>query len=330
VATVGDGGVYTLQDLISRQDPKGSLASIVDILAEKNEMLEDIPWFPSNNKTSHILTQSATEPSGTWRLLNKGVAREAGTDKQITEGTGMLETMAACDRQIARLSGDIKKYRWQNDKKFIRGLSKSMQTAFIYGNADSDPEQITGIAPRYDSTSGTHGDNIIDAGETDSGGMTSIYLINWGEDQVFGIYPEGSKAGLQVEDLGLVTLEDGDGNEYMGYKTHYEWHCGLVVANWKYVVRIANVDVSALTKNAASGSDLVDLMTQALELIEDLNGKPAFYCNRTIRSVLRRQIKNSNNVNITMDQVAGKRVLAFDEVPVRRVDKILSTEATVS
>ena len=52
--------------------------------------------------------------------------------------------------------------------------------------------------------------------------------------------------------------------------------------------------------------------------------------NKTIRSFLRRQIKNSNNVHLSMDEVAGKKVLSFDGVPVKKCDAILNTEAVVS
>ena len=143
--------------------------------------------------------------------------------------------------------------------------------------------------------------------------------------------PKGAKAGLQHKDLGEVTLEDDAGGKYQGYRTHYQWKTGLTLRDWRYVVRIANIDVSALTKDASAGADLIDLMTQALEIPPDLtSGRAAFYCNKTIRSFLRRQIRNANNVHIGMDEVAGKKVVSFDEVPVRRCDQILNTEAALS
>ena len=72
-------------------------------------------------------------------------------------------------------------------------------------------------------------------------------------------------------------------------------------------------------------------MTQALEVVPSLSaGKAAFYCNSTIRSFLRRQITNTTNVNLTFENVAGKMVLEFDGVPVRKCDSILNAEALVS
>ena len=60
-------------------------------------------------------------------------------------------------------------------------------------------------------------------------------------------------------------------------------------------------------------------------------GRPVFYCSRTIRSFLRRQIMNKTvQSTLTMDTVAGKKVVAFDGIPVKRVDALAADEALVS
>jgi len=116
------------------------------------------------------------------------------------------------------------------------------------------------------------------------------------------------------------------------YRTHYRWDCGLTVRDWRYVVRIANIDKSALTKDAASGADLTDLMAQACEMIPSLGmGRPAFYCSRTIKSFLRRQIASKvSSSTLTMEQVGGKSVVTYDGIPVRRTDALAPDEATIS
>jgi hypothetical protein len=129
-----------------------------------------------------------------------------------------------------------------------------------------------------------------------------------------------------------VTIEniDGSGGRMEGYRTHYRWDCGLSVRDWRYVVRV-NVDQEDIVANAATGPNLIDLMTQALELVPNLQmGRPAFYMNRTLRSFLRRQIVNKvASSTLTMDQVAGKHVVSFDGVPVRRCDAITNTESGI-
>lgn len=113
----------------------------------------------------------------------------------------------------------------------------------------------------------------------------------------------------------------------------YLWKCGLTVRDWRYVVRIANLDVSALAADpASSGADLIDLMTQALELVPQLSmGRPAFYCNRTVAGVLRRQVVTKvAGASLSMEEVAGRRVTAFDGIPVYRCQAIANDEALVA
>ncbi len=53
-------------------------------------------------------------------------------------------------------------------------------------------------------------------------------------------------------------------------RSHYKFEAGLTVRDWKYVVRIANIDRSALTADASAGADLPDLMFQAQELVPNI------------------------------------------------------------
>lgn len=323
----------TLMDVAKAKDPNGQIAKVVEILSETNEVLEDMVFIEGNLETGHRSTIRTGLPVPTWRKLYGGVQPTKGTTAQVTDNTGMLEAYAEIDKELADLANNAQAYRMIQDRAHIEGMNIEMADTLFYGNEGTEPEAFTGLSPRYNDNSGpANADNIILGGGSGADN-SSVWLVVWGEGKVHGIYPKGSKAGISVEDKGQVTIEDIDGNggRMEAYRTHYIWKSGLVVADWRYCVRIANIDNSDLTKNAASGADLVDLMTQALELVPSLTGgRPAFYMNRTCRSFLRRQIKNSNNVQITMDQVAGKRVLAFDEVPVRRCDALTSGEATIS
>jgi hypothetical protein len=155
-------------------------------------------------------------------------------------------------------------------------------------------------------------------------------LVGWG-DNVHGLFPKGSKAGLSQTDLGKETKTLADGSMLRVYRTHYKWDLGLCVKDWRYVVRICNIDKSDLTYNAGSGANLIDLMTQALEIVPTgSSARWAFYCNRTVKSFLRRQIVSKAVYQVTQETVAGKHVTMFDGVPVRRCDVITNAEATIS
>lgn len=321
----------TLSDWARRLDPNGKIAKIVEILNETNEILQDMAWVEGNLPTGHKTTIRSGLPSVTWRLLNYGVQPSKSRTVQVTDACGMLEAYAEVDKALADLNGETSSFRLSEDRAFLEAMNQSMASTLIYGNTATDPEKFMGLAPRYSAISGAeNGANVINGGGTGSDN-TSVWLIVWGDLTAHGIFPKGQKTGLSHTDKGQVTLEDAAGGKYEGYRSHYKWDAGFVLRDWRYVVRIANIDVSALTKDASAGADLVDLMVQAEELIPNLGmGKAVFYCNQTVRSVLRRQIKNKSNVNLSLEEVAGKKVVAFDGIPVRKVDAILNTEATIS
>lgn len=318
----------TLADLAKRKEDK-KIATIIEILAMQNEMLDDIPWMAGNDGTGHKTTIRSGLPQGTWRKLNYGVQPEKSTTVQIRDQTGMLETYSEIDRSLVDLSKDKAGLMLSESSAFLEGMSQNMATQLIYGDAAVNPERITGFAPRFNSLAAENGDNILDCGGTGSTN-TSMWLIAWGDTTVHGIYPDGSVGGLKAGEAKEETLFDAQGGRYEGYRTHFKWDAGLTVRDWRYIVRAANIDVTALKKDAATGPDLVDIMIQMLEILPSESvGTLRFYVPRVIRSYLRRQIKNSKNVFLNIGEVAGKKVVMFDDVPVRRMDAILSTEARV-
>lgn len=324
----------TLADFTSRMTQEGKVdPSIIEILNETNEMLDDAVWQEATGVTENITTVRSGLPTATWRRLNYGVQPSKSKTKQVSDTIGMLEAYAEVDKKLADLNGNTEAWRMSENRAFLEAMNQEFQRAIIYGDLVDDPAKIMGLAPRFnthDKTKAENAINVINAGGTGSK-LTSIWLVCWSPNTVYCTYPKGLTAGLQHQDLGEVTLDDANGGHYQGYRSHYEWNVGLVVRDWRYVVRIANIDVSTLKNDAASGADLVDFMTDAIELLPNVKiGRPAFYCNRTISAFLRKQIRNAKNVNITMDQVAGKKVVSFDGIPVRRVDALEIGETVVS
>lgn len=323
----------TLLDITKRLDPNGKIDTIAEMLAQTNEIIEDMVWLEGNLVTGHRTTVRTGLPAPTWRKLYGGVQPTKSRTVQITDACGMLEAYAEVDKALAELNGNTADFRLSEDRAHIEGMNQEFASTLIYGNESTEPEAFTGFAPRFNSQSAENGGNILtDAATPDNADNTSIWLVVWGPNTVHGIYPKGSVAGLRMEDLGRVTIEnvDGAGGRMEAYRSHYRWDVGLTVRDWRYVVRI-NIDQEDLVKNAATGPDLIDLMTQALELVPSLSmGRPVFYMNRTIKSFLRRQIANKVAAStLTAEMVAGKHVTMFDGVPCRRVDAILNTEAGI-
>lgn len=320
----------SLVEVAKRMDPNGSAAAIAELLNNSNEILTDMPWVEGNLPTGHRVTVRTGLPDVYWRLLNQGVSQSRSTTAQIDEGCGMLEAFGQIDVDLAMLNGNTAAFRLQENMAFLEAMNQEMASTLFYGSTATDPEKFNGLDVRFNDITGPeNADNIIDGGGSTN--ITSIWLVGWSPSTVFGIYPKGSKAGLVHEDLGIDTVLDANSKKYRAYHDRYQWKCGLAVRDWRYVVRIANIDVTALTKAASSGADIIDLMTRALERIQGLNGvRPAFYMNRTLRSFLRRQTVNKvASSSLSYDKVGGSPVLSFAEVPVRRSDALSNSETRV-
>lgn len=322
----------TLHDHAKRMDPTGGIAQVVELMNTTNEVLDDMLFIEGNSTTGHLTTVRTGLPSTTWRILNYGVQPSKSTTRQVTDSYGMLEGYSKIDKALADINGNTAEFRLSEDMAFLESMGQTMSTTTWYG-AVADSEQFVGFMPRYneiDTDPDKSGINILDGGGTGSDN-TSIMLVAWGPNTVHGIFPKGSKAGLSMQDLGEDTLIDAAGGEYQGYRTHYKWDLGLTVRNWKAVVRIANIDYSDLVADAGAQADLIDLMIDASEMLSAyvMGATPVFYMHWKIRAILRKQVKDANNVYLSIDEHAGKRVLFFDEIPVRRSDALLLTESRV-
>ena len=327
------GNNLTLTDQAKRTDPDGRIAAIAELLAQSNEILEDCPWVEGNLSTGHRTTVRTGLPQVAWRKLNAGVQPSKSTTVQVDEAAGMLEAFGVVDKDLAELNGNTSEFRLSENMAFLEAMNQEQATTMFYGDTAVNPERFLGLSARYGTVNvnnAQNADNVIDAGGTGTDN-TSIWLLGWGANTVHGIYPKGTTAGLVHEDLGLDTVTDAAGGRYRAYLDRYQWKCGLALRDWRYAVRICNIDVSDLTRNAATGADLIDLMTRALERIQSLTGvTPVFYANRTVRSFLRRQTVNRvASSTLQYDMVAGKPALRLAEVPIKRVDALLLNEARV-
>lgn len=323
----------TLLDVTRRLDPNGKIDAVAEILNQTNPILEDMVWIEGNLPTGHRTTVRTGLPTPTWRKLYGGVQPTKSTTIQITDSTGMLEAYAEVDKALADLNGNTASFRLSEDRAHIEGMNQEMVQTIFYGNEGTEPEAFTGFAPRFNSLTAANAGNLIQSAGIDGNDNASIWLVVWGPNTVHGIYPKGSKAGLSVDDKGQVTIEnvDGNGGRMEAYRTHYRWDAGLTVRDWRYIVRI-QYNQEDLTKDAATGPDLADLMVDAIERIPSLSmGRPVFYMNRRAKSFLRRQLASATkNSTLTREEVGGKKVEVFDGIPVRTTDALTNTEAAVA
>lgn len=331
----------TLGEWATRLDPGGKPAAVIELLGQTNEMLTDMLWMQCNDGAGHKTTVRTGLPTATWRLLNYGVVKSKSTTAQVRDSTGMLEAYSDIDKALADLNGNTAEFRMGEDMAFIESMNQGMQGSVVYGNTSVNPERFTGLAPRFSSLSAPSGGNIVNAGGS-SNTNTSIWLIGWGQNTCHGLFPKGSKAGLQVRDLGEVPLYDANNNVFQGYRTHFKWDCGLTVRDWRFVVRIANINVTA---GAVTTSNLVNTLITAVNKLPFVSAagnspppggtKPgqvntAFYCNRTVRAALDIQAMSKANNFLTLETRDSKPYTAFRGIPIRICDQITNNEPNVT
>ncbi|KPK40418.1 MAG: hypothetical protein AMJ65_10620 [Phycisphaerae bacterium SG8_4] len=323
----------TLADLAKVTDPDGSIADVVEILNATNEILMDMTFLEGNLTTGHRTSIRSGLPTPTWRKLYGGVQPTKSRAVQVTDNTGMMEDYSEVDKALVDMAGNPAAFRLQEDRPHIEGMNQEFASTLFYGDESTAPEEFTGLAARYNSLSAENGDNIIAGGGSGSDNA-SIWLICWGPNTCHGIIPKASKAGIQQRDLGEVTIENADGNNgrMQAYRTHYRWDVGLSVRDWRYVVRVANIDRSLLTSDISTGADLNDLMHQAwTELPSTSAGRCAWYMDKQVMSFLRRQTANAvQNSTLSVDMVGGTMQTSWGGIPIRRCDALRTNEATVA
>ncbi len=332
MATVGNT-YLTIGDLYKRKDPDDQIAAIIELLSETNPILEDAVALECNDGTKHLTTVRTGLPTATWRMLYQGVQPSKSTTKQVVDTTGMLESWSEVDADLVEKSGNPGAFRLSEATAFLEGMNQEMATAIFYHNSATDPEKPMGLAPRFDSLSAETGAQIVNA-EGAGADNTSIWFVAWSDRTCHLLYPKGSKAGLQRDDKGKETKTNADGSLYDVYREKFKWDLGFSVRDWRYVVRIANIDVS----NMQAGSlDLYKFMRQAYYKLHQrkiTGGRMAIYCNTDVKEALDAAGTNAgasdNFVRLKPMEIGGKEVDTYRGIPVRECDAIHNVEPLVS
>jgi len=332
MATLGNN-FLTLADKRKRENPDDSIAQIIEILSESNPILSDAITMEANGSQGHTTTMRTGLPSSTFRKLYNGVQPSKSTTRQVTDTAGMLEAYADVDKALADLNGNTAEFRLSEANAFLESMNQQIANTLFYGNTDTEPQKFMGLAPRFDDLNAENGSQIIDAGGTGSDN-TSIWFVVWGENTCHMFYPKGSPIGLNKEDKGQVTLDDGNGGHYEGYRDHFKWDVGLSVRDWRFLARIANIDVSdaqTFGESTDTSPPIIMRMIDAVNQLENMEkGQPVIYMNRTMKTFMDKVATNKSNVNLSIEEFGGRPVTAFQGIPIRRVDAILNNEAQVT
>jgi hypothetical protein len=347
-------GHNTLIDIAKSFGPDGKVAILAELLNQSNEIIQYLPFIEGNLPTGHKGSVRAGLPTVALRRFYKGVPPSKSGRDTVEDICAMLEGRNEIDKDIAELNGNTAAFRMSEGLAFTEAMNQTFAQQMMYGNTATNKDGVLGLTPRYNAISGaTNGANVLSAGASGSDN-TSVWLLVPGENTVTGIYPKASKAGLEQEDLGVIDAFDSSNNRYRAYAERWTWKFGLHVKDWRYAVRIANIDVSDLigqtgTQALTAATWLPVMMMRAFQRIPWQGNGPAFFlANRTVKEMLSVAAVMKTFYGLTIEQsgnqfgkvgpgsTAGTGTggtggrLAFFGTPVLTVDQILLTESVVS
>lgn len=337
--------MLTLAEVYKRLNGSGGVDKIVECLAQQNAIIEDIPWKMANMTDGHLTTLRTSLPTTYRRRINEGIKASKSSVAQTKESMSMFAVLSKVDAKLVQLagSGSGASMLWGETKAYLEAMGQTGARALIYSTPADDPADFKGLQARYNTldTKNPVSEQVIDCGGTGNN-LTSIYIVDWGED-VFGIFPKGTNFGIQVKDLGAGLASDENGNEFMAYRTMYEWDLGLAVANYRKVVRLCNINVNDLKNNKGIGKanvrDDADSTNLILKLQEGLDrlqsgvsGNTCIYMNNGVYSALNvlAQRSNQNIISIVDGENSfGTRTQwkTFSGAKLRRLDQLTTTEA---
>lgn len=356
MATVTSIQNPTLKDIVERTAPDGSVARIIEAAEIAMPLLRDATFIKCNDGTSHESTIRTGLAPVAERRYNQGIKQTKTNTMQVKEQTAMLEDLSVVDAKLAEKSGNVDAYRASERIGKLQSGHQWLGRNFIYGSPELSADTFMGFAPRYSSKSALSGSQIIDAGGTGSDN-TSMYLVTWGGAGANFIYPGTTTAGFEMKDMTpngpeLVDapVQSDDRKKMRGYADWMGLHIGLTLGDWGAGGRIANIDVSDLKKDASTGADLIDLLTDLrwavktdsnaaslginYETGELVQGKTVLYVNRTIGAMLEKQARNYKNVELRMEELVGRNAtktfqLYYGDWEIKILDSILNSEARV-
>jgi hypothetical protein len=336
MAAVGSR-LLTLAD-VAKNKRNPQIGKVAEVMVQQNQALLDMPYMVMNEGTIHKEEIRSSLPAVYYRKANQPIPASKSVTEERSFSAAHFESKSQMDLKVASRGGQqmVKYNRWNQAQGHIQAQAQELASLLVYGSPDSSTRKVAGLADVYSSLSASEPSSaqIINGGGSGSDN-TSIWLIHWGEQSLFGIYPNDTTAGLKRSDNGVVQIigtdENGNTGTFMGYEEVFETDHGLVVKDYRQAARICNIDISDL--QGGSGDDLIESMIMASYKIDNPEqGKGCWYVNRTIEAFLHLQALNKVGAGggITFQNFEGKQVMMFLGRPVRRMDAILNTESTIS
>lgn len=326
MATVTDPGLPTLLNWVNRLKPDGSVeTNLANTLTKKMPMLNDIPWVEGNLATGHRIVGVTTLATPTFRKVNQGLDPAKNTTAPYDETCCLMELHSKIDVELANLNGGGPAYRMSEDSAIIEGFNQQFSSSLFYEDVTLKPERFHGLSPRYPATSGYTTSGYVTKGTNSGSNCHSVWLVNWDPQRVACIFPKGTVAGLQQEDLGKILALDANNKQFLAWMTRFTWKAGVMVKDYRYVARHQwdpdDANYASTAKNLYLA--MLDMQSTVFEMLPTAT----YYMSRKSFKLLQDQLA-SNSLNY-LDYISrgGERIRSFGGVPIRFTDSLIDESA---
>jgi len=342
MAALSLGSNLTIAELQRREDPDGSMAELINTISEENHVLEHMTWIEANMGDYHEDTRLVSEPSGTERSYDEGVAKEAGVTEKILEPSCELASISEVDAKKYKRSSNPEGFRLQEDSLFLSGMTKTFVSRFFDGNRSTDVRRIYGINQRsdYNDLDSSYVYDNASGNASVTANKTSVYFIQFGHKKVNMFYPRGDPNSggnmpVKMQDFGLSVIDQAGTSQtkkYPAWQTWFDLSFGLFIHDPRCIKRICNIS----TSNIDGVDDVAWYEDPMIDAYNDLeyNGTGCvILCNRTVLAQAMKRANEKGNAFYT--QPAGEGPFAhpvtyYEGIPMVRCDQITNTQATVT
>ena len=331
----------TLPEILRTKAPDGSYMGAIDVLSAGMPLLEEGYWIQANDDTSHEFLRTTSEPNGAPVRYGEGGPWEMGTQVPVKEQLMRLETNLKIDTRILKKAPDPVRYRRDKEAQTVRGLVKTFHNiAFSktmllqgvstqMGNAKVDPKQVDGLGVRYGALAANSVVSLGGSGAT----LSSLWIVKNGPEGLFYLYPKSEGRAFSEEDNGEIPTYDANGNPFKVLWTNWSWEFGFGIGDPRNVKRLCNIS----TSGAGSFFDDTDKEKgekALIDLIEALPGGDTtgvtIYAGGPMIAQMRKRLNSKSNLYFNTQDVWGRKMLTFMEVPIVRLDVLGADESTIS
>jgi hypothetical protein len=341
-------GYSTFIDIVNNYSSADAGAKFVlptRVLDRMTPLVRMLPLKSSNNILSNIAVRTDSLPQASFRRWNEGIKATVSKNTPLNDPICLLEDYSEVDKGLWKIQNDPNAWRADQDMNHIEGLFQLMESLLFYGNMGLTPGAFNGLATRFNNLeSYPNGDqtwlpNVWNGGAT-SGNVTSAWMIEFGDDSVYGIYPPNTPAGMRVEDLGEATKELASGTGAVGsnylyqvLRTHLEWMMGIQIADERAVQRICNINPVALS--TANFDENIFIEAKNMLPRNGEGSGTVIFVNRQLKTqidirAVSQKINAYTNFSASETDVFGRSVTKFQNIPIYVAEKILSTETVLS